>query len=63
MMALFAFTVFWENVTSLQKGAKFWESWEDTSYPKPSDILNQGLENRGDSDVDVDVGRPDKPTP
>jgi hypothetical protein len=45
IMALFAFTVLWENVTSLQKGSKFWETWEGTQYPKTSDTLDQGLEN------------------
>jgi hypothetical protein len=35
-MALFVLTVVWENVTSLQRGAKFWESWEGTEYPKAS---------------------------
>ena len=33
IMALIALTVFYENVTSLTKGAKFWEPWTDTKYP------------------------------
>jgi hypothetical protein len=34
IMALVVFCVIWENVTSLQRGAKIWESWTDTSYPE-----------------------------
>ena len=33
IMALVAFIVIWENVTSLMRGAKFWEKWENTKYP------------------------------
>jgi len=33
IMALIAFIVIWENITSLMRGAKFWEKWEDTRYP------------------------------
>jgi hypothetical protein len=33
-MALIALTVIWENVTSLMRGAKFWEKWENTKYPE-----------------------------
>jgi len=32
-MALIAFIVVWENITSLMRGAKFWEKWENTRYP------------------------------
>jgi hypothetical protein len=42
IMALFVATVLWENITSLQRGAKFWESWEGTEYPKTTDIISQG---------------------
>lgn len=41
IMALFVFCVIWENITSLMKGAKFWESWEGTEYPKDSDGLDR----------------------
>ena len=34
IMALIALTVIWENVTSLMRGAKFWEKWENTKYPE-----------------------------
>jgi hypothetical protein len=41
IMALLVFCVVWENVTSLMRGAKFWESWEGTEYPKESDTLSR----------------------
>lgn len=34
VMALIVFCVIWENVTSLQRGAKIWEAWTETSYPE-----------------------------
>ena len=34
IMALIALTVIYENVTSLMRGAKFWEKWENTKYPE-----------------------------
>lgn len=38
IMALFMFTLIWETVTSLKKGACFWENWTDTDYPeKPAE--------------------------
>ncbi|QDS76895.1 hypothetical protein FKW77_003991 [Venturia effusa] len=45
IMALLVFTVVWENVTSLTRGAKFWESWEGTDYPKASDTLGRNDDN------------------
>ncbi|KAK6544218.1 hypothetical protein TWF694_000921 [Orbilia ellipsospora] len=39
IMSLFVFCVIWENLTSLSRGAKFWESWEGTDYPKDSDLI------------------------
>ena len=33
-MALIALTVVYENVTSLMRGAKFWEPWQNTAYPE-----------------------------
>jgi hypothetical protein len=41
IMALLVFCVVWENITSLMRGAKFWESWEGTEYPKESDTLSR----------------------
>jgi len=41
IMALLVFCVVWENITSLMRGAKFWESWEGTEYPKSSDNLSR----------------------
>lgn len=37
IMALVALTVVYENVTSLMRGAKFWEKWENTEYPEETD--------------------------
>ncbi|KFY02359.1 hypothetical protein V490_00550 [Pseudogymnoascus sp. VKM F-3557] len=34
IMALIVACVIWENVTSLQCGAKIWEKWENTGYPE-----------------------------
>ncbi|CDM37866.1 Low temperature requirement A [Penicillium roqueforti FM164] len=34
IMALFVFTLIWETITSLKKGACFWETWTDTDYPE-----------------------------
>jgi hypothetical protein len=61
-MVLLAFTLIWENITSLQKGAKFWESWEGTEYPKASDTLDQGLEQSSMTEADSDRGGPNKLT-
>lgn len=33
-MALIVLCVIFENITSLMRGAKFWEKWEDTKYPE-----------------------------
>jgi hypothetical protein len=41
IMALLVFCVMWENISSLMRGAKFWESWEGTEYPKESDTLSR----------------------
>jgi hypothetical protein len=41
IMALIVFCVVWENITSLTRGSKFWESWEGTDYPKESDTLSR----------------------
>ncbi|KAK9366391.1 Low temperature requirement A [Lipomyces kononenkoae] len=34
IMALIVLCVIWENVTSLMRGAKFWEPWKNTKYPE-----------------------------
>lgn len=53
IMALLSFTVIWENITSLQKGAKFWETWEGTEYPKVSDTLGRdGVEEKVKPEVE-----------
>jgi hypothetical protein len=41
VMTLLVVCVVWENITSLMRGAKFWESWEGTEYPKESDTLSK----------------------
>jgi hypothetical protein len=33
IMALIVLCLVWENVTSLRRDARFWESWTDTEYP------------------------------
>jgi hypothetical protein len=33
-MALIVLCLIWENITSLMRGAKFWEKWENTKYPE-----------------------------
>ena len=37
VMALFSFTVIWETLGGLLKGAKVWESWEGRNMPKIAD--------------------------
>ncbi|KAK9479728.1 bacterial low temperature requirement A protein-domain-containing protein [Lipomyces japonicus] len=34
IMVLHVVCVVWENITSLSKGAKFWEKWKETNYPE-----------------------------
>lgn len=34
IMSLFVLCTIWETITSLRKGACFWETWEDTQYPE-----------------------------
>jgi hypothetical protein len=34
IMALIVLCVIWENITSLMRGAKFWEKWENMKYPE-----------------------------
>ncbi|KAH8695201.1 bacterial low temperature requirement A protein-domain-containing protein [Talaromyces proteolyticus] len=34
IMALMVWIVIWENITSLQRGAKLWEPWTETKYPE-----------------------------
>lgn len=36
VMALIVLCLIWENITSLMRGAKFWEKWENTKYPEGS---------------------------
>lgn len=41
IMALMAFCVIWENITSLMRCARFWEKWEHTRYPETNSSQNQ----------------------
>jgi hypothetical protein len=50
-MVLLSLTVVWENITSLQKGAKFWEKWEGTEYPKGSDTL--GRDEKSEHEIEI----------
>ena len=50
IMALIAFTVVYENVTSLVRGAKFWEPWQDTQYPEDACIDGSHSPNQIGSD-------------
>ncbi|KAJ5092442.1 hypothetical protein NUU61_007312 [Penicillium alfredii] len=50
IMALFVFCVIWETVTSLRKGAHFWEKWEETQYPEKR-VAN------GDAEAEADNGQ------
>jgi hypothetical protein len=34
IMTLIVLCVIWENITSLMRGAKFWEKWENMKYPE-----------------------------
>ncbi|PLB43630.1 hypothetical protein P170DRAFT_393489 [Aspergillus steynii IBT 23096] len=49
LMALVAFCLIWENVTSLRRDAKIWERWENTEYPEERDdvvpIIGEGSGN------------------
>ncbi|CZT49122.1 uncharacterized protein RSE6_09917 [Rhynchosporium secalis] len=57
IMALFAFLVVWEHVTSLMRGAKFWERWENTAYPDEfahsSSVSASGKKEVADSRIGV----------
>ncbi|KAL2061582.1 hypothetical protein VTL71DRAFT_6959 [Oculimacula yallundae] len=55
IMALLAFVVIWENITSLMRGAKFWEKWVDTAYPeegaRSESVSGSGKEEVGETSV------------
>ncbi|EED19222.1 conserved hypothetical protein [Talaromyces stipitatus ATCC 10500] len=56
IMALVAFCVIWENVSSLQRGAKVWESWRDTRYPEGGNRVQDGDATINDRGVVEDGG-------
>lgn len=45
IMALFVFCTIWETITSLRKGAYFWEKWEDTQYPEKVLVSGKAVQN------------------
>jgi hypothetical protein len=45
IMALFVFCTLWETITSLRKGAYFWERWEDTQYPEKTLIRDEATKH------------------
>lgn len=47
--ALIVFCLVWENVSSLQRGARVWESWKDTRYPEETCADETGVNKNGDS--------------
>jgi hypothetical protein len=46
-MALIVVCLVWESITSLMRGAKFWESWENTKYPKEDRNGEQNGQDQG----------------
>jgi hypothetical protein len=58
VMALVVFCLIWENVTSLQKGAKIWEAWRDTGYPEGGNRAHKhGGGVTDDREVNAELGR------
>lgn len=51
-MALIVTIVVWENITGLVRGAKFWESWENTKYPERRTDETMRPEEAGIVDVE-----------
>ncbi|KAA8651871.1 hypothetical protein EYZ11_004180 [Aspergillus tanneri] len=49
IMALVAFCLIWENVTSLRRDAKIWEPWENTQYPEETDDTVPVVRGEGES--------------
>ena len=49
-MALIVLCLIWENITSLMRGAKFWESWENTKYPEKDQNEDQNGQVQFSSD-------------
>ncbi|KAK0123388.1 hypothetical protein ONS96_010379 [Cadophora gregata f. sp. sojae] len=55
IMALISFIVIWENVTSLMRGAKFWEPWENTRYPDEENHGQRATEHGGSTDENIPI--------
>lgn len=45
IMSLFVFCTIWETITSLRKGACFWEKWEDIQYPEKVLVRDEVVQN------------------
>lgn len=56
IMALIVFCLIWENVSSLQRGAKFWEGWSDTRYPEGGNRAHKHT-NNGNREVNAELGQ------
>lgn len=55
IMALVVFCLIWENVSSLQKGAKIWEVWRDTGYPEGGNRAHKHDGDGGSDGVTDDI--------
>jgi hypothetical protein len=65
IMALIVFCLIWENISSLQRGAKVWEVWRDTGYPEGGNRAHKHVDtianthDRESSTGDAELGRGD----
>lgn len=65
IMALIVFCLIWENISSLQRGAKVWEVWRDTGYPEGGNRAHKhgdtiaNTHDRESSTGDAELGRGD----
>lgn len=62
IMALVVLCLIWENVTSLQRGAKIWEVWRDTRYPEGGNRAHKHKHQHAtseDRDVNAELRRGD----
>jgi hypothetical protein len=61
IMALVVFCLIWENVSSLQRGAKVWEVWRDTGYPEGGNRAHKHKHGNGvvmdDRKMNAELGR------
>jgi hypothetical protein len=50
IVALVVFCLVWENITSLMRGAKIWEKWENTKPPGGDVAVGGSSRENGDSE-------------